>query len=487
MNNMQIKNILDSVKSPAVGELEISGIADDSRDVSKGSLFFIIERPNFDIFSVLKKAETNVAAYVADLKSKYYIDKLNLDKPVIYRSGIKKHFYRAVKRFYKPDSKLKIIGITGTNGKTSTAYYLYQFLKKLGQKAAFFGTIGYFFNSSRQKVTHTTADFLTLCKMIKKMSQKDINYLVMEVSSHGIAQERIKGIKFSRTIFTNLSRDHLDYHKTMASYFKTKESFFLQNDKSYSIINNDCLYGKKLLSRLAKKISYGIKDKADYQAKNIVVSKSSTKFDLVWQDKVFPLFMKLVGQHNILNVLAALATAHSLNFPLARLVKLVPSLKNAEGRFQEVAQDIFIDYAHTPEGLKNILSLLKNLGYKEVISVFGCGGQRDKGKREVMGKISSRLANFTIITSDNPRGEDPLAICRQVKRGFLNGRFEIIIDRHQAIEKGIDVYKKKKEDSLKSCLLIAGKGHEGYQIFRNKRIVFKDSEVVKQILKNRID
>jgi UDP-N-acetylmuramoyl-L-alanyl-D-glutamate--2,6-diaminopimelate ligase len=484
---MQIKNILDSVKSPAVGELKISGIADDSRDVSKGSLFFIIERPNFDIFSVLKKVEVDVVAYVADLKSKYYIDKLNLGKPVVYRSGIKKHFYRAVKRFYKPDSKLKIIGITGTNGKTSTAYYLYQFLKKLGKKAAFFGTTGYFFNSSRHKVAHTTADFLTLYKMIKKISQKDINYLVMEVSSHGIAQARVKGIKFSRTIFTNLSRDHLDYHKTMASYFKTKESFFLQNDKNYSIINNDCLYGKKLLSRLAKKISYGIKDKADYQAKKIVVSKSSTKFDLVWQDKVFPLFMKLVGHHNILNVLAALATAHSLNFSLARLVKLVPFLKNAEGRFQEVAQDIFIDYAHTPEGLKNILSLLKKLGYKEVFSVFGCGGQRDKGKREVMGKISSRLANFTIITSDNPRGEDPLAICREVKRGFLNNRFKIIIDRYQAIEKGIEIYRRKKEDGLKSCLLIAGKGHEGYQIFKNKRIVFKDSEVVKQILKNRID
>ncbi|MCF7870990.1 MAG: UDP-N-acetylmuramoyl-L-alanyl-D-glutamate--2,6-diaminopimelate ligase [Candidatus Omnitrophica bacterium] len=482
---MQIKNIFGLVKDPAVRELEVSDIADDSRAVSKGSLFFIIERPNFDIFSVLKKVETNVAAYAADIKSKYYIDKLNLKKPIVYRSGIKNHFYRAVKKFYKPDSKLKIIGITGTNGKTSTAYFFYQLLKKLGQKAAFFGTIGYFFNSSRYKVAHTTVDFLTLHKMIKKISQKGINYLVMEVSSHGIAQKRVKGLRFSRTIFTNLSRDHLDYHKTMASYFKTKKSFFLQNNKSCSIINNDCPYGKKLLSSLDKKISYGIKNRSDYQAKNVVISNSSTKFDLVWQGKVFSLSMRLAGFHNVLNVLAALAGAHSLDFPLSRLVKLAPSLRSAEGRFQEAAQDIFIDYAHTPQGLKNILSLLKTLGYKEVISIFGCGGQRDKGKRKIMGRISSRLADFTIITSDNPRGEGPLAICRQVKRGFLNNRFKIIIDRHEAIEKGICIYKRKKEAGVKACLLIAGKGHEGYQIFKNKKIAFKDSAVVKQILKNR--
>jgi UDP-N-acetylmuramoyl-L-alanyl-D-glutamate--2,6-diaminopimelate ligase len=480
---MKVKNFLKSVKDPYIQSLVVTDIADDSRFVKKGSIFFVIEKPNFDIFSVLKKIEKKVKVYVVDLKNKGRIKKMAINKPVIYLKGIENHFYQAVKKFYKPKLNLKIIGITGTNGKTSTAYFLYQLLKKSGEKTAFFGTIGYFIGSSKYKINHTTADFLTLYKMVKKASQKKINYLIMEVSSHSITQERIKGLNFTRCVFTNLSRDHLDYHKTMDSYFKTKKSFFVQNN-CYSIVNNDCLYGKKILSSLSKKISYGIKSNSDYQAKDIKLLKNKTKFDLVWKNRVFSLSTKLSGCHNILNILAALASAHSLRFSLNKLVSIIPSLKRAKGRFQEIAQNIFIDYAHTPEGLEYILSSLQDIGYEKIISVFGCGGQRDKGKRKIMGRISSQLADFTIITSDNPRGEDPSYICRQIKNGCINNKFKIIINRKEAIKKAILLYRTQKKMGQKACVLVAGKGHEDYQILKNKKVPFQDSKIIKSSLKN---
>lgn len=476
---MKIKDILKSVDNPKIKNLEVSGLADDSRDLVKNSLFFVIEKPNFNIFSVLTKIELQVTAYVADIKNKDKINSLVKNKPVIYLQGIESCFYRTVKKLYKPKPNLKIIGITGTNGKTSTAYFLYQLLKRLGKKVALFTTVGYFFNSVKYNASHTTAGFLRLAKMIKKASNENIEYLIIEVSSHGIDQGRIRGIRFQRSVFTNVSRDHLDYHKTMRAYFNTKKSFFIQNQKNYLIINKDCDYGKKLLLILNKTISYGIKNKADYQAKDIKLARSKTEFNLYYKDKVFPLSFKIPGYYNVLNVLAAVAVAHSLGFSLLRLAKKISFLKRVEGRFQEVLPNIFVDYAHTPEGLKNILFSLKQIGYQRIISVFGCGGQRDKGKREVMGKISSQLADFTIITSDNPRGENPLNICKQIKRGCVNDKFKIIVDRGKAIKKSIELYAKDIKSGQKSCVLVAGKGHEGYQIFAHKKVSFKDAKVIK--------
>ncbi len=475
---MKIKDILKSVDNPKIRDLAVSDLADDSRDLVKNSLFFVIERPNFNIFSVLTKIEPRVAAYVADIKNKDNINNLVKNKPVIYLKGVEGCFYRTAKKFYKPKPNLKIIGITGTNGKTSTAYFLYQLLKGLGKKVALLTTVGYFFNSVKYNASHTTAGFLRLSKMIKKASNEDIEYLIIEVSSHGIDQGRIRGIRFQRSVFTNLSRDHLDYHKTMKTYFNTKKSFFIQNKKNYSIINKDCNYGKKLLLILNKTISYGIK-KADYQAKDIKFSRNKTEFNLCHKNKVFPLSFKIPGYYNVLNVLAAVSAAHSLGFSLQGLVKQISFLKRVEGRFQEVLPNIFVDYAHTPAGLKNILFSLKQIGYQRIISVFGCGGQRDKGKREVMGKISSQLADFTIITSDNPRGENPLSICKQIKKGCANDKFKIIVDREKAIKKSIDLYVKDVKSGQKSCVLVAGKGHEGYQIFSHKKVSFKDAKVIK--------
>ncbi len=264
-----------------------------------------------------------------------------------------------------------------------------------------------------------------------------------------------------------------------------KSRFFSQNKSAKAIINKDCYYGRKILSNLNKKISYGAKSNSDYQAKNIKLFKNGAKFDLVCKAGSFPLSIKLVGYHNILNLLAAVASAHSLGIPLLRLLEPVGSLKGAEGRLQEVSKDIFVDYAHTPKGLENILSSLREIGYQRIISVFGCGGQRDKGKRKIMGKVSSRLADFTIITSDNPRKEDPSDICDQIKAGAQNNKFKVVIERREAIKKGLYLYQKlKKSFQKRACLIVAGKGHEEYQVLKAKKVKFKDAQVIKEILEN---
>ncbi len=479
---MKIRDILKIADNPKIGNLEIKEIADDSRSLTAGSLFFVIKRPRFDIFSVLKKTEKKVSAYVADFKDKKKVEERINKKPVIYVKGVDNYFHQAVCRFYKPDRKLKVVGVTGTNGKTSTAYFLYQLLKKAKKKTALFATTGYFFNSSKLKSSHTTADFLILHKLIKKISQKGIKYLVLEVSSHGIDQGRVKGINFSSCVFTNLSRDHLDYHKTMSSYFETKKSFFMGNPRAYSIINNDCAYGRKIPVPASKKISYGIKNTADYQANNINFFGDRTRFDLACKGRKFSISASFLGRHNILNLLAAIASARSLGLPMPQILDSVPFLKKPEGRLEKV-DDVFIDYAHTPESLELTLSSLRDAGYQKIISLFGCGGNRDKGKRKIMGKISSRLADFTVITSDNPRGEDPLVICNQIKEGARNDNFYLVLDRKEAIEAGIKLLKKFKASGQKTCLLVAGKGHEGLQIIKDKKIKFKDKEVVKQFLR----
>lgn len=480
---MKIRDVLKLTKNTKAGNKRIAEISDDSQKVAKGSLFFVIKRPNFNIFSVLERVEKKVVAYVAESSDRQEVEKRIKKKPVIYVPSIDKAFYHAVRRFYQPKKDIKIIGVTGTNGKTTTAYFFYQMLKKLGKNPALFATTGYFFSSTRYQIPYTTADFLTLHKMIKKASLEGVNYLVMEVSSHGIDQKRIRGLKFSLCVFTNLSRDHLDYHKTMQAYFQVKKRFFLDSKLSLAVINKDCRWGRNLLSCLKRRVSYSLKSRADYRIKDIEFCNKRAFFKLLYQKESYRLSANFIGKHNLMNLLAVLAGLSSLRFPLASLLGLVDSLKLPEGRLQEVAEDIFIDYAHTPKGLRLVLLALKGAGYQRIISVFGCGGQRDKGKREAMGKISERFAYFTVITSDNPRSEDPLDICRQVKRGFKSKRFKVILDREEAIKAGL-AYKKMAKSNYKKkvCLVIAGKGHEGYQIIKDKKVRFKDARVVKKFL-----
>jgi len=376
---------------------------------------------------------------------------------------------------------LKIIGITGTNGKTTTAFLIYHLLRKMGQETSLIGTIKYIIGPKAYKAKLTTPGFIDLSKILKKIKNTGSNFVVIEASSHGLFQGRAKGLKFSRCLFTNLSRDHLDYHKTMSNYFSAKKKLFFPQKGALSLINVDDYYGKKIFRGLNRVLSFAIQASADFRAENIVLKKKGSCFEIVSSQKRYFVKTHLCGKYNILNILGAIGLVSSLGFPLSELVKAVSSFKSPEGRLEPVASDIFIDYAHTPDALGNVLGNLRQSGYEKIICLFGCGGNRDRGKRRLMGQIAAAKADFTFITSDNPRSEDPSKICLQIKQGFKKKNYLVVIDRRKAIKEAIKFFRQNKASN--SCLLITGKGHEDYQIIRDKRIPFSDKKIVQQFLK----
>ncbi|MDD5194352.1 MAG: UDP-N-acetylmuramoyl-L-alanyl-D-glutamate--2,6-diaminopimelate ligase [Candidatus Omnitrophica bacterium] len=483
---MTLKEIFPHLMLPAgVGGLKPKGICEDSRIIKDGDVFFALPRPNFDIFSVLKNIEPKVSAYIVPeiFKARYNV--LRLKKPAIFVKDIQKEFNCAVDRFFKFNTRdFTFIGVTGTNGKTTTVALISHLLKKLGTRTALLGTVCYEIGSRKLCATHTTPDYLSLRKLFHIAKKEKARYVVMEVSSHALAQKRNKGIDFEICVFTNLSRDHLDYHKTMESYFSAKRKLFQCNPRALSLVNIDDAYGRRLLTSARHPISYGISKRADLRAKEVRLSIKGTKFELIFKGKVYPVFTPLLGKHNVSNILAALATLVSLGFPLKKVISFIPSFTGAEGRLQNQGRNIFVDYAHTPDALEKAFSALKSAGFEKIICVFGCGGNRDKGKRAMMGAVSDKYAHFTFITSDNPRQENPADICSQIEEGFKNSRYAVIIDRKKAIKRAIKLCAKTVLKGYnKCCVLVAGKGHEDCQILGDEKIPFKDSRVIKELLK----
>ncbi len=463
-----------------IAELEIEGVAFDSREVKKGDVFFIIEGKKFDVFSVLKEIEDVVTVFVVEKRKEQKVKEIIKKKPLIFVENIQKEFRRVVDMVYTFEGKrFKFIGITGTNGKTTTAYLIYQLLKKLGKKVSLIGTVNYYLGEEKIKATYTTPPYLYLRKLFRKMKEIDSEFIVMEVSSHGIAQKRIEGINFACCVFTNLGRDHLDYHKTIENYFSTKRKFFLDNPLATCLINIDDPYGKRLFQELnGKKFSFGIENNADFKAEELKILRKGVEFYLKGQGRKFFITSSLLGRHNILNMLGSVGTIFSLGFPLEKVINHLAEIKGVEGRLEEVANDIFVDYAHTPFALKSMLSTLRKMGYNKIIAVWGCGGDRDKGKRKIMARIASQLADYNFITMDNPRSEDPLEICYQIKEGLENNNFSIILDRRKAIEEALSLKKRWKNGAV----AVLGKGHEDYQIIGETKVFFKDKEEIKKAL-----
>ncbi|MCM8773976.1 MAG: UDP-N-acetylmuramoyl-L-alanyl-D-glutamate--2,6-diaminopimelate ligase, partial [Candidatus Omnitrophica bacterium] len=464
-------------------ELFVEGISKDTREIGNNELFFIIEGKHFDIFSFIGSLEDKVVAFVAEKKKKSLVESIVKKKPVIFVDDIEKEFKRAVDIFYNVDTKnLKFIGVTGTNGKTTTTYLLHHILTGWGIKCGLIGTVGYILGDERIEASLTTPDYVTLRKLFYKMCKSSISYVIMEVSSHSIEQKRIENIPFSYCIFTNLSRDHLDYHKTMKNYFTVKKSFFLSNPLATSLINIDDRFGRIIFSEFkGEKYSYGVGNKrSDYRGFDFKLSSQGLEFTIekLATGKQTKIYSHLLGRHNILNILAVFSCIDCLGLDWEESLRFLYSFRGVDGRLERVKENIFIDYAHTPDALKNVLLTLRECGYNSIVLVFGCGGNRDKGKRKIMGKIASKLADFTIVTSDNPRDENPLDICEDIRRGFLYDNYSIVLDREEAIRDAI-----KLKDSYCNCaLLVAGKGHEDYQIFKDKKIPFKDKFVIDKIL-----
>ncbi|MFA5008728.1 MAG: UDP-N-acetylmuramoyl-L-alanyl-D-glutamate--2,6-diaminopimelate ligase [Candidatus Omnitrophota bacterium] len=478
---MELRKILPNQKlDKNLSTLSIKNINDDSRSAASGDAFFVLEGKSFDVFSVLKSIENKVSCFVSDSKRKKEILNCNLQAPVIFVNNIDRVYRKAVDIFYGFNSRdFKFIGITGTKGKTTTAFLLYHLLSNFNQNISLLGTIKYVIGKKEYEATHTTPDYLRSRRIFSEIKKQNSKYIIMEVSSHGIEQQRVSGINFSRCVFTNLSREHLDYHKTMNNYFAAKRKLFLQNKKAIFIVNKDDKYGSRLIKDLRKAIAYGTGSKTDFTAKNIILSKEGIQFKLYYKGKKYDVKSTLLGRHNVFNMLAAIATTFSLGFPLDDIIKYIATFKGVEGRLEEVSSGIFVDYAHSPDSLQKALAAIKDIGYEKIICLFGCGGNRDKGKRKIMGGISCKMADFTFITSDNPRYENPLDICKQIESGFSGENYSLIPDRKEAIRQAL----KMKSKLHGCCLLIAGKGHENYQIIGGRKISFKDKEIVKNCMK----
>ncbi len=482
---MKIKDIFPKLyfSGNNVGNISVEGISNNTKFVKKGDLFFIIEGDNFDIFSFLSIIEHKVVGFVAEEKRREVVNSIVKRKPVIFVPNIKEELKRCTDLFYPVDLKrLKFIGVTGTNGKTTVTSLISYLLNKFSVKNALIGTIHHVIGDKKLKSFYTTPDYLCLRKLLYYIQREGIEYVIMEVSSHSIQQKRIEGINFLQCIFTNLTCDHLDYHLTMHNYFSTKERLFVENPSAISIINIDDRYGKKIFCTLEReKYSYGFSKYADYRITDYKISPKGVDFMVKVRGKKERIKNALIGRYNILNILASLVSLDKLGFSIKEAGQLISSFRKLDGRMERVGSDIFVDYAHTPDALRNALIALRNSGYKNIILVFGCGGNRDTKKREKMGKIACLKATFTIITSDNPRNEDPLMICQQIKKGFLKDNFFIIVDRKEAIKKAFSL----KEHYKNCAMIVAGKGHEDYQIIGNKQIRFKDKYIIKELIKER--
>jgi UDP-N-acetylmuramoyl-L-alanyl-D-glutamate--2,6-diaminopimelate ligase len=484
---MKIKQLIESLDSinnlAGLKDFQVKGISCNSKNISDDFIFVAIKGNREDGNKFINEAIRKGAKAVVS------------ESPVTSHQSPENVYFVAVKdarkalaqlasRFYgNPSLNLKVMGITGTNGKTTVSYLIEAVLKEAGFLPAVIGTINYRFKDKLIPSKNTTPGPIELQSMLSQMLKEDIDYAIMEVSSHALDQERIEGIKFHSAVFTNLTQDHLDYHKTKESYFKAKAKLFKNlNPRSYAVINNDDRFSDRL-KRLtpARIITYGIEKKATVRAKDIRFDCSHTEILLDSPKGRISLVSPLIGKHNIYNILAVVACALEEGIDVPVIKSALEKFSNVPGRLERVNSkrdfSVFVDYAHTEDALNNIINTLRHICKKRIIVVFGCGGERDKTKRPKMGRVVSELSDYAIITSDNPRSEDPKEIINDIKCGIRKMNFCVIPDRFDAIKKSLSLAKSG------DIVLVAGKGHEDCQIIKDKRINFDDRKVIKECLK----
>ena len=391
--------------------------------------------------------------------------------------------YLASNFYGNPSTNLKLVGITGTNGKTTVASLLYQLFKKAGYKVGLLSTVKILVDETEYKATHTTPDSLTINHYLAEMSEAGVEFCFMEVSSHGIHQKRTKGLHFAAGVFTNLSHDHLDYHPTFAEYRDVKKAFFDQLPKTaFALTNIDDKNGAVMFQNTAaRKLTYALKSYADYKAQ--ILENQLTGLLLKINDN--DVWVKLIGTFNAYNLLAIYGTAVELGLDKLEVLRLLSELESVSGRFQFIVSEekitAIVDYAHTPDALENVLKTINDIrtNNEQLITVIGCGGDRDKTKRPMMAHIASSMSNKVILTSDNPRSEEPEAIIADMEKGVeaQNQRKSLsIVDRKQAIKTACQLA------NAKDIILIAGKGHETFQEIKGVRHDFDDMKLVKEFL-----
>jgi UDP-N-acetylmuramoyl-L-alanyl-D-glutamate--2,6-diaminopimelate ligase len=480
-----LKNILYKVTINAVvgsTSVNVNAIAFDSRNINKADLFVAISGYEVDGHDYIDIAIKNGAiAVICEKLPKKLIENITY---IEVDSSSKALAIIASNYYDSPSENLKLVGVTGTNGKTTVASLLYQLFKKAGYKVGLLSTVKILVDNKTYNATHTTPDSLTINKYLKEMNDAGVEFCFMEVSSHGIHQNRTEGLCFEGGIFTNLSHDHLDYHNTFAEYRDVKKRFFdTLPSKAFALVNVDDKNGLMMLQNTkSRKFTYALKSYADYKAQ-ILENQFGGLLLKVNDSEVWT---KLIGNFNAYNVLAIFATAELLGLEKDEILRLISELESVSGRFQYLISDekitAIIDYAHTPDALKNVLETINAIRTKneELITVVGCGGDRDKTKRPKMGHIASALSTKVIFTSDNPRSEVPETIIEEIEKGVESQNFKktlSITNRKQAIKTACQLAQPN------DIILIAGKGHETYQEIKGKRFDFDDYKIVQEFLK----
>ncbi len=486
--NEVIKNIPCKLISGS-SQVDIKGISEDSRRICSGWLFI-----------ARKGLETNGHLFIDDAISRGAVAVILSDSKFIVSGNttvvvmdLSHDNIGLMAGNYYGAPKCKLVGITGTNGKTTTCYLTRYFLEKAGVPTGIIGTVAYEFEGRRIPATRTTPDIFELNDLVKSMSDFGAEVVMMEVSSHALAQNRMGNLKYDMAVFTNLSRDHLDYHKTMEEYFAAKRKLFnkLKTDgletKGLAVISLDDQWGRKMFGELhesgVRLVTYSSEDesKALVHAKNICASTAGTSFELIVNgDKVADTKIPLIGHHNVSNCLAAMAIAYQFGADVDLMVKQAIDLPPVPGRLEFIQNNlgilVVVDYAHTDDALNKTLHCLKELKPKKLLVVFGCGGDRDKGKRAKMGTAAENHADFIVVTNDNPRTENPDVIIEDIKNGLTTDAAVIEKDRQKAIELAI------KNASAGDIVLIAGKGHETYQEINRIYHHCDDREIAREII-----
>ncbi|SHE55915.1 UDP-N-acetylmuramoyl-L-alanyl-D-glutamate--2,6-diaminopimelate ligase [Alkalibacter saccharofermentans] len=485
---MKLSKILEKIDCQLMygnADKDITGLEFDSRKCKPG-----------DLFIAISGFESDGNNYIDEAISKGAVAVLSEKEP---NSKVMNHAYLKVPNARKamskaaavlngdPSKRLKVIGITGTNGKTSTAYFLRSILEYWGKTTGIIGTLGNYCKGLELESEHTTPESVEIQRLLRAMEEQGAEYVVMEVSSHGLDLYRVEDVCFSGAVFTNLTQDHLDFHKTMESYFNAKKRLF-DFEIGYGVVNTDDDYGLRLYKEKKngkyKVTGYGLKAVADGKISGVSADDKGTTFVIDIDGKRLPCITNQIGGFNVYNLSAAILAARNEGMPEDGILECIKEIKGVPGRLEriDVAREfeVVIDFAHTPDGLENILKVLRNTTKGRLITVFGCGGDRDVTKRSIMGEISGKLSDFSILTSDNPRWENPDRIIDDIEEGIVKtgGSYIRVPDRRKALETALKMA--KKDDMV----LLAGKGHELWQVVNSEKITFNEREIIKEILKD---
>ncbi len=449
----------------------------NSKKIQKGDTFIALKTNN-DGHKYINDAIKNGATKVVAEYGSYPVETLLVDNTKEY---LVKYLYE---NYYQEIKDLKLIGITGTNGKTTTCMLLHNMLNMLGRKTAYIGTNGFYINKFIKELPNTTPEILDIYELLIEAKKEGCEFVCIEASSHGLAQNRLENLKFDYAIFTNLTHEHLGYHKTMKNYTLAKQKLFtmLRNNK-YAIINNDDNYKNYFILKENNNITYSLNN-GNYYVKEYKITTQNNIFTVVNNNKEYTFTTKLLGKHNIYNSLASIIVLNKIGYSFEEINNVLTIVSGPKGRMENISynnNNIIIDYAHTPDGIANVLNTAKELHPNKIITIVGCGGGTgsDRTKRSEMGNLVLSISDKTIFTNDNPRDEDPNQIINDLLKEKINNNYIIELDRKKAINKGINML------TNNDILLILGKGHENYQIIGNNKTHFNDKETVLEITKEK--